>query len=288
MVIGKASSRLGRTDQLRDLLGGPAGVLGLDGLGLAVILLDDLLGGRSLVGVGSAVALFAHDASLGLAQGLLGHAGLLLGRGVVPVAGDVEVVAEDVADLLEGAAFGLGEEEVDDDPVDGAGDDEDEVELPADLVEGHGGADQGDLAGQVEGRQAQGDAVGAEVVGEDLGHVDVLGGVDEEAPPEDVEPDEEDGRVEPGLVGGVEERRRQGTQEDQGGDATRRPDEHEEASAEAVNIEGSPGVADDGERGPACIEQERDRAAESQAGVDQDTTVEERKRRLVSKVGRQV
>lgn len=240
----------------RDSLLGNAGIFGLDGLSLGIL-------GDFWRRVTSTVSLFAHDSALGLEKSLLGHAGLLLGRGVVPVAGDVEVVAEDIADFLEGAAFGLGEEEVDDEPVDGARDDEDEVELPADLVEGDGGADQRDFAGEVECRETQGDAVGPQVVREDLGDVDVLRGVDEEAPPADVEPDEEHGGVEAGFVGRVEERRGQGAQEDEGRNASCGPDEHEEASAEAVNIQCGPGVADDGECGPACVEEEWDRATEA-------------------------
>lgn len=45
---------------------------------------------------------------------------------------------EDVVELLEGAVLGLGDEEVDDDGLDGVPDDEDDVRVPADALHGDG------------------------------------------------------------------------------------------------------------------------------------------------------
>jgi len=43
--------------------------------------------------------------------------------------------------------------------------------------------------------------LGTEVIGPDLGDVNVLRGVDEEAPPENLEPDEENSSIQSVLVG---------------------------------------------------------------------------------------
>ena len=59
-------------------------------------------------------------ARLGQVQGVLVDLLLLLFADAVPVRGDV-LVAEERADLLERAAFGFGEEEVDDGEVDDGG-----------------------------------------------------------------------------------------------------------------------------------------------------------------------
>ena len=52
------------------------------------------------------------------------------------------------------------------------------------------------------------------MIREDLRDVDVLRGVDEEAPPEDVEEDEENGGAESGCVGRVQVLGREGAEED--------------------------------------------------------------------------
>lgn len=64
--------------------------------------------------------------------------------------------------------------------------------LPSDIVQGHWCSYQRDLRGQVEKRQPESGALAAYMVRPDLADVNVLRGVDEEAPPDDVEPDEED------------------------------------------------------------------------------------------------
>jgi hypothetical protein len=116
---------------------------------------------------------------------LLRDPSLLLFANPIPVIRDIRV-AKQATNLLERAPLGLGEEQVDEPDVHDRRTYEHEVEAPADLVERDGRADEADLAGEVEARQAERDTLRAEMVGEDLGEVNVLGCVDEEAPPEDV------------------------------------------------------------------------------------------------------
>jgi hypothetical protein len=152
-------------------------------------------------------------------------------------------VAKQRSNLFQRAALCLGEHKVDDCDVEGARADEHEVEAPANPVEGDGRGDERDFRGEVEGREAEGGAGGAEVVGEDLGDVDVLRCVDEEAPPEDVEEADENGGFEAGAVGCVEEGCGESAEEDGGGQASACADEQHGAAADFVNVKGSPCVS---------------------------------------------
>jgi hypothetical protein len=87
----------------------------------------------------------------------------------------------------------------------GTRNDQNQVKLPADLIQRHRRRNERDLTGQVESGQTHCHSRGPQMVGEDLGHVDILCGVDEETPPDDVEPDEEDTRAETGFIVRVEE-----------------------------------------------------------------------------------
>lgn len=91
------------------------------------------------------------------------------------------------------------------------------------------------------------------MIREDFRQINVLRCVDEEAPPEDVEEDEEHRCVQSSGVTGAEEFCCQGTQEDDGCDAAERADQHESPAAEAVDCEGGDGVTEDGEGCPYCI-----------------------------------
>lgn len=53
----------------------------------------------------------------------------------------------------------------------------------------------------------------------DLAHIDILGGIYKETPPENVEPDEEDCSIESCSVVSAEERRCECGEEDEGDDA---------------------------------------------------------------------
>lgn len=127
--------------------------------------------------------LFTHSPPLGLSQCLLLHLLSFLLRGTVPVTGHVQVVTKQITNLFQRATFGLGKQEVLNDNVDRAGNNEDQVKLPADAIQGDRSTDKRHFTCEIESRQTQCDAVGPKMVGENLGNVDVLGCVDEEAPP---------------------------------------------------------------------------------------------------------
>ena len=76
-------------------------------------------------------------------------------------------------------------------------------------------------------------------------------------PPEDIEPNEEHSCIETVLICGPEERRRESAQEDQGYDASDGSYEQESSPAVLVDIESSPGVANDREGRPASVEEQR-------------------------------
>lgn len=91
------------------------------------------------------------------------------------------------------------------------------------------------------------------MIREDLSNVNVLRSVDEETPPEDVKEDEENSSAETGNVIRVEILGSESAEEDDAGGAANATNEQEEATAEAVNVECCPDVAEDGEGGPAGV-----------------------------------
>ena len=72
-------------------------------------------------------------------------------------------------DVFETAAFGFGTHEVNEDDVEEGRHDEDEEELPLDLVQADGTGDQDDDVGEVETHHAEGRTLTADVSWEDLG-----------------------------------------------------------------------------------------------------------------------
>lgn len=94
---------------------------------------------------------------------------------IIPVARDVRV-AKQGTNLFQGTTLGFGEEEVQCDDVEGARNDEHEIESPANAVHGNGGGNQSHLRGQVERSETQRNASGPKMVGEDFGNVAGNGG----------------------------------------------------------------------------------------------------------------
>ncbi len=101
----------------------------------------------------------------------------------------------------------------------------------------------------------------------------VLCGIDEKAPPEDIEKDEEDRGIQSRGVSCVEKLGGECAEEDDAGGAADGSDQHEETAAEAVERKGCDGVAEDGEGGPAGVEEEGTEARETEGGVDEDAVV---------------
>jgi hypothetical protein len=118
--------------------------------------------------------------------------------------------ASSTYNFFKSPTFRFREEQVNQDDVYHARADQNQIELPADLVQSHWRSDQCNLGGQIETRQAKRNSLRPKMIREDFGDVDVLCGVDEEAPPEDVEEDEEDGSSQTSGVVCVEERGCQG------------------------------------------------------------------------------
>lgn len=133
-----------------------------------------------------------------------------------------------------------------------------QIKLPSNLVQRHGRCDKCDLTCKVKRRQAQGDASGSQVVGENFRHINILCCVNEETPPHNVEPDEENCCSKAGLIVRVEERSCQCAKEDDGHYTATRTDEHKSSSAESIDIQCRPSVSDKGESRPACVEKKRD------------------------------
>jgi len=81
------------------------------------------------------------------------------------------------------------------------------------------------------------------MIREDLSEVNVLRGINEEAPPEDIEEDEEDSSPQTGFVGGVEECRSQCAETDDARSRTTSTDEHEYAAAESIDVKCCPSIS---------------------------------------------
>ena len=101
----------------------------------------------------------------------------------------------------------------------------------------------------------------------------VLCGINKETPPKDIEEDEEHRGVQPSSVSRIEKFGGECAQENDAGSAADGADEHKQPAAEAVNGQGGDGVAEDGEGGPAGVEEEGVEAREAEGGVDEDAVV---------------
>jgi hypothetical protein len=113
------------------------------------------------------------------------------------------------------------------------------------------------------------------VVGPDLRDVDKLCCIHAGAPKTYVKPDEKHGRVQSSLVVRSEILCSQGCFEDERYQASTGSNEQEWAAAKLVDVQGSKGVAEDGERCPASVEEEWYRAREAERGVDEHAVVGE-------------
>lgn len=160
---------------------------------------------------------------------------LLLGEGSLRgVAG-----FEDLVELLEGASLGFGDEKVDHDSLESAPDNEDDVGLPANLLEGDGPGKLVKETGGVDSERGEGHTLGTHLVREDFDGVESL----ERSPANRVEhaehEDEANGTTGSSDVASVEV--------DTSGDSDGNPDkgergvgeEEERATAEPVNLGGT-------------------------------------------------
>jgi len=155
---------------------------------------------------------------------------LLLRRGMIIMHGDL-LPKRDI-DILQAPLLCLREEEIHIKPVDRRRDDEDQEELPADLVQRDRARHKQDYGGEVEADHADGHAGRPEVRGEDLAEVEVLRRVDAGAPEADEEEDEEDGGFLTRRVGAAEVFGLQGDFEDEADEDAGEAGEEEFAPAD--------------------------------------------------------
>jgi hypothetical protein len=113
------------------------------------------------------------------------------------------------------------------------------------------------------------------VIWPDLADVNILSGVNEEAPPQNEEPDEENSRVQTSCVCRVEVGCSQSAQEDERDCHACCSDKQECSPSPAIDVQCCPDVADDGECRPASIQQQRSEALESEGCVYEDAVVGE-------------
>lgn len=74
----------------------------------------------------------------------------------------------------------------------------------------------------------------------------------------------------PGNVVSVQEGRSEGTEEDQRNNTANGANQHKPASSESINVQGCPGIADDGKTGPASVEKKGCGSRQAKGSVDEN------------------
>lgn len=101
----------------------------------------------------------------------------------------------------------------------------------------------------------------------------VLCSIDKETPPENVKENKEHRGVQARGVSRIKKLSSQRAKENDAGGAADGADEHVQPATEAIDCQCGDGVAEDGEGGPAGVEEEGAEAGEAEGGVDEDAVV---------------
>lgn len=75
----------------------------------------------------------------------------------------------------------------------------------------------------------------------------------------------------PGNVVCVQEGRREGTEEDQRDNTANGANQHKPASSKSINVQGCPGIADNGKTGPASVEKKGRGSRQAKRSIDENT-----------------
>lgn len=177
---------------------------------------------------------------------------LLLGERSVPGVASLE----DLVELLKSAALGLGDEEVDDEDLEGTPRNEDDVGLPSDLLKGNGPGELVEETSSVDGERGEGHTLGTLLEGEDLDGVEGLERSETNGVEHAEHEDEADSGAGSGSVASVEV--------DTGGDGNGNPDEgerdvgeeEERATSEPVNLGGTDNGEEERDEGKSEIDVE--------------------------------
>jgi hypothetical protein len=169
---------------------------------------------------------------------------------------DRHLFAKGKIDVFQRPLFGFREEEVDVQEMQSSRDDEDQEELPTDLVQCDGASDQKDDGSEVKPHHTNSHALTSDMCWEDFSQVQELTSVEECGPEKDEEEDEEDGGSLACDIVSAEERCLHRSLTTQGNHDSSETCEHERSATDLVNEEGGEDVAGEGGGDPEGREEE--------------------------------